>query len=113
MKNFRDFLKSLKEEGADLSHLNTSRSYAVLLGLEGYVGAKKQIKDVGQSVQDIFDQDGKRQREEEAKDKSKSAQRERELLQQQQAEAKRKNSFTYRLKTKLGMGDRVEKPSAK
>ena len=48
MKNFREFLKSLKETGADLSHLNTSRSYAVLLGLEGYIGAKKQVKDAGQ-----------------------------------------------------------------
>lgn len=104
MRNFREFVKSLKEAGADLSHLNTSRSYAVLLGLEGYIGAKKHVKDAGQSFQDMFDQDGKRQREEAAKDKSKSAQREREIL-EQQAEEKRKTSFTYRLRTKLGLED--------
>ena len=111
MKNFKEFLKSLKEAGADLSHLNTSRSYAVLLGLEGYVGAKKHFKDAGQSFKDIFDQDGKRQREEEARDKSESAQRERELL-LQQAEAKRMNSFSHRFRTKLGLGAHAEKPEA-
>lgn len=111
MRNFREFLKSLKAAEADLSHLNTSRSYAVILGLEGYVGAKKHIKDAGQSFQDIFDQDGKREREEAAKDKSQSAQREREVL-HQEAQTKRQNSFPYRLKTKFGFKDSTEKSTA-
>jgi len=111
VKNFREFLKSLKEAGADLSRLNTSRSYAVLLGLEAYIGTKKQIKGAGQSVQDVFDQDGKRAREEAAMDKSKSAQREREILQQQKDE-RRKNSLTYRMKSKLGLDGTPGKPVA-
>ena len=110
-RNFREFLKSLKAAEADLSHLNTSRSYAVILGLEGYVGAKKHFKDAGQSFQDIFDQEGKREREEAAKDKSKSAEREREIL-HQQAQTKRQNSFPYRLKSKFGFKDSAEKPPA-
>ena len=109
--NFRHFLKSLKSEEADLSHLNTSRSYAVILGLEGYVGAKKRVKSAGQSAKDIFDQEGKREREEAAKDKSQSAQREREIL-HQEAQTKRQNSFPYRVKTRLGFKDSDEKPAA-
>ena len=104
VKNFREFLKSLKEAGADLSHLNTSRSYAVLLGLEGYIGAKKHVKAAEQGMKDMLDPEGKRKREEAAKDKSKSAQRERQILEQQEHE-KRKRSLSYRLRRRLGLGD--------
>ena len=100
LRNFREFVKSLKEEGADLSHLNTSRSYAVLLGLESYLGAKKHAKNAKQGMKDMLDPDAKRAREDAAKDNSKSAQRERELLKEQE-DAKRKRSLSYRLKRKL------------
>jgi hypothetical protein len=100
LKNFTEFVKSLEEHKADLSRLSISRSYAVLLGLEGYLGAKKQAKAVQQGVKDVFDPEGKREREEAAKDKSRSAAREREILEQQQME-RRKRSFSYRLMKKL------------
>lgn len=109
MKNFREFVKSLKEEGADLSHLHTSHSYAVLLGLESYIGAKKHAKNAEQGMKDMFDPEGKRQREEAARDKSKSAERERQILQQQEQD-KRKRSLSYRLRKKLGMKDDEEQP---
>lgn len=112
MKNFREFVRALKTAGADLSRLNTSRSYAVLLGLEGYLGAKKQVKGVHQGVKDVFDPDGKKEREEAAKDKSRSAQREREILQQQELE-RRRGSLTYRMKKKLGLVDGREEGTEK
>ncbi len=102
LKNFEEFLKSLKEHGADLSRLNVSRSYAVLLGLEGYLEAKKQAKQVGQGVKDVLNPEAKRAREEAAKDKSQSAAREREVLRQQEMERKRR-SLSFRLKKKLGL----------
>ena len=43
-KNFRQFEKSLREAGVDMSHVSISRSYAILLGLEAYVKARKKIK---------------------------------------------------------------------
>ena len=108
LRNFREFVKSLKEEGADLSRLNLSRSYAVLLGLEGYIGAKKHVKTAEQGMKDVVDQEGKRKREEAAKDKSKSAQQERHILEQQEQE-KRKESLSYKLMRKLGFQDDDEK----
>ncbi|KAK3716716.1 hypothetical protein LTR37_006346 [Vermiconidia calcicola] len=104
LRNFREFVKSLKEEGADLSRLNLSRSYAVLLGLESYIGAKKHVKTAEQGVKDMIDPESKRKREEAARDKSKSAQREREILDQQERE-RRKRSLSYRFKKRLGLKD--------
>ena len=43
-------MRSLKEAGADLSRCSISRAYAVLLGLEGYLGVKRQVKSVEQKV---------------------------------------------------------------
>ena len=43
-KNFRQFEKSLREAGVDMSHVSISRSYVILLGLEVYVKTRKKIK---------------------------------------------------------------------
>lgn len=109
LKNFKDFLRSLEEEGADLSALNVSRSYAVLLGLEGYLGAKKQVKIAERGVRDMWHPQAKREREEAAQDKSRSAQREREIVQQQELE-KRRRSFSSRLLRRLKSDGGEEKP---
>lgn len=101
LKNFEEFMKSLKEHGADLSRLNLSRSYAVLLGLEGYLTAKRHAKGAQQGVKDVLDPDGKRKREEAAKDKSRSAAKEREILDQQEW-TRRQNSMSHRFMKKLG-----------
>jgi hypothetical protein len=102
VKNFREFVKSLKEAGADMSHCNISRSYAVLLGLEGYLGAKKHVKLAEQTVKDIIDPEEKRKREEAQMDNSKSAQREREVLQRHDEEQKKEEGFGAKVKKKLG-----------
>ena len=111
LKNFKEFVKSLKSEGADLSRLNLGRSYAVLLGLEGYLDAKRHAKTAEQGLKDILDPQGKKSREEAAKDKSKSAEQERRFLERQERE-KRKRSLTYRMMKKLGLGEDGEESHA-
>lgn len=101
VRNFREFVKNLKEAGADMSRCNISRSYAVLLGLEGYQGAKKHVKTAEQGVKDMLDPEGRRKREEAARDKSKSAERERRVLEEQER-ARRQQSFSFRVKKRLG-----------
>ncbi|KAK4155544.1 hypothetical protein C8A00DRAFT_41822 [Chaetomidium leptoderma] len=44
--NFRAFVKSLKESGVDMGRVSVSKSYAVLVGLEMYVKARKKAGDV-------------------------------------------------------------------
>lgn len=105
VKNFREFVKSLKEAGADMSHCNISRSYAVLLGLEGYIGAKKHVKYAEQGVKDVLNPEEKRKREEAEMDKSKSAQKERQILEQQE-KMKREQSLTHRFRKKLGVDEK-------
>ena len=112
LRNFQQFVKSLKEAGADLSRLSTSRSYAVLLGLEGYLGVKKQVRTAEQGVRDMVDREGKKKREEAAKDKSQSAERERQILEQQEVE-RRKRGLSYRVRRKLGLGPKEEKGGEK
>ena len=101
LKNFRQLLKNLQACGTDLSHLSTSRSYAVLLGLEGYLGAKRQVHAAEQGVKDVLDPETKKKREQEAMDKSQSAQREREVL-AQEAKQRRKSSLSHRFMKRLG-----------
>ncbi|GIZ43546.1 hypothetical protein CKM354_000676800 [Cercospora kikuchii] len=102
VRNFREFLKNLKEEGADLSHLNVSRSYAVILGLEGYLTVKQRAKNVKQGAKDMIDPEEKRRRLEAEKDKSQSAQREREVLAMEQNQ-QRSRSMSQRFIKKMGL----------
>lgn len=48
--NFRAFLKSLKKEGVDMSHLTISKSYVVLVGLETYIKTTKKSKSFVQKL---------------------------------------------------------------
>ncbi|MCJ1471249.1 hypothetical protein MMC07_009897 [Pseudocyphellaria aurata] len=45
--NFRAFIRTLEDRGVDMSAMTVSKSYAVLLGLEGYAKTRKKLKDVG------------------------------------------------------------------
>ena len=63
-KSFRGFVHSLKDAGADMSRVSISRSYAVLVGLEGYLGAKRNVKKGEQRIKDIIHPEEARQREE-------------------------------------------------
>jgi hypothetical protein len=107
-KNFRAFVHSLEEQGADMSRVSISRSYAVLVGLEAYVKTRKKLKHGVQHVADaetrIVHPDAYRRKVEEEKDKSKSAERERQLLAagEQREEAERKeNSWRRRMWRKM------------
>lgn len=83
-KNFRAFVRSLKDAGVDMSRVSVSRSYAVLIGLEGYKRARKKIKNGKQHLADhkqkLLHPDQVKKREEAEKDKSNSAEKEREAL---------------------------------
>ncbi|KAH0385791.1 hypothetical protein KCU92_g3274, partial [Aureobasidium melanogenum] len=101
-------LLRLREAGVDMSRVSISRAYAVLVGLEGYLGAKRSLKQGEQKIKDVINPEEARQREEAKKDKSKSAQKEREILEAQakkDEEAKRQSSITDRLKSKLHIGN--------
>lgn len=54
LKNFREFVRSLKDAGADLGRCSIGRSYAVLLGLEGYLGVKKGFKGARKGMKGLF-----------------------------------------------------------
>lgn len=111
--NFRAFVHSLRDEGADMSHVSISRSYAVLVGLETYTKARKQVKNAEASVvheKDKILNPEKVKLEEEAKqDNSKSAEKERQYLEQQREaeerearERKAKRSLTGRMSDAFG-----------
>lgn len=48
--NFRAFVHALKNNGVDMSHISISRSYAVLVGIEGYMKFKQKKKDVKDKI---------------------------------------------------------------
>ena len=76
----------------------------MIMGLEGYVGAKKQVADLGKGVRDLLDPEEKRRREDLEKDKSQSAARERAVVEAE--ERKRKGQrLSVRLKRRLGIDE--------
>lgn len=111
VRNFREFLRNLKEAGADLSRLNVSRSYAVIIGLESYVSVKKKSKQAKQGVWDALHPEEKKKREEAEKDKSKSAERERMVLAEEQL-AKRTESKSWRFMKRVGLREEDGKGAA-
>jgi hypothetical protein len=74
---FKAFLHSLKEAGADMSHLSISRSYAILVGLEAYVKTKRRGKKIVKSLLHgrdlLLTHDELKKREEEGLDRSETA----------------------------------------
>lgn len=88
--NFRAFVRNLKEEGVDLSHVSISKSYAVLVGLEAYMATTRKGKEAVEKVlhrrDRILDPEEFARREEEARDKSKSAALERRALEREERE---------------------------
>lgn len=103
--NFRAFVHSLKDHGADMSHVSISQSYAVLVGLETYTKARKQIKNAEASVvhakDKLLDPEKVRMEEEAKRDKSQSAEKERQYLERQREaevqERRAKRSLTGKL----------------
>ncbi|UNI23159.1 hypothetical protein JDV02_008994 [Purpureocillium takamizusanense] len=102
--NFRAFVRNLKDEGADMSHVSISKSYTVLVGLETYVKTRRKGKDFLDKLVRRRDKmvapEEFRRKQEEGKDKSESAEKERRVLERerQAEEAARAEAST---------GDRV------
>jgi len=108
VKNFQGFVKNLEEAGADMSRVSISRSYAVLRGLESYLGAKRTIRKGEQKMKDMMRPEEAREREEREKDKTQSAQKERAILEAQAKEdesLKRQQSMPHRVLRKLHIGE--------
>jgi len=88
VSNFRAFVHSLKDAGADMSRVSISRSYAVLVGLEAYVKSRRRGKKFVQRLihhrDKLLSPQELAKREEEERDKSESAERERRFLETKQ-----------------------------
>lgn len=50
--NFRAFVHALQNNGVDMSRVSISRSYAVLVGIEGYMKFKQKKKDVKDKIEE-------------------------------------------------------------
>ncbi|CAK7229484.1 hypothetical protein SCUCBS95973_007238 [Sporothrix curviconia] len=50
VSNFRAFLQSLREAGADMKHLSISKAYVVLVGLEAYMRTRQRGKKLIQKL---------------------------------------------------------------
>lgn len=107
-RNFRAFVHSLKDAGVDMSRVSISRSYAVLLGLEGYIRTKKKaemgLHHVETQAERIFKPEQAKDRREREFDKTESAKKERAHL-EKLAKVKKDQGLAQRLKSKLGLGE--------
>ncbi|KID72087.1 IQ domain-containing protein IQM6 [Metarhizium brunneum] len=102
--SFRAFVKNLKEEGVDMSHVSISKSYTILVGLETYLKTRKKGKELVGKLMHGKDKlvapEEVQRREEEEKDKSESAEKERRVLEREREEADK-------VKREMSKSDRV------
>ncbi|KAM0698583.1 hypothetical protein Q7P36_002050 [Cladosporium allicinum] len=110
VRNFREFVRCLKETGADMSRCSISRSYAVILGLEGYIRTKDQAKKAERGVRELVNPEEKRRREKVEFDASASAAREREVLRQERERRKSEGGLGARFRRSLGLGSSSSTP---
>ncbi|KAI9835715.1 MAG: hypothetical protein M1819_001892 [Sarea resinae] len=83
--SFRNFTHHLKASGVDTSRVSISKSYAVLLGLEGYVKTRKKMH---RAKEKVLHPGRARQQEEEENEGTESARRERDVVAQERDNAK-------------------------
>ena len=102
--NFRAFVRNLKDEGVDMSHVSISKSYTILVGLETYLKTrrkgKKFVEKLVHGRDKLVDPEEVKRRQEAAKDTSQSAQKERKHLEKQKEEEEA-------AKAELNPGERV------
>lgn len=95
-KNFRAFVHSLRDAGVDMSRVSISKSYAVLLGLEGYIKTKKKVeaweREMGREVEKMIHPEEARERERREMDMSVSARKEREHLERERVEREKERA---------------------
>ncbi len=104
--HFRAFVQSLKEAGADMSHVSISRSYAILVGLEAYVKTRRRGKRLVKALihgrDMLLSPEQLKQREERELDKRESAERERRIAEMQREDEERdENIANIKLLKKL------------
>lgn len=96
-KNFRAFVRSLRDAGVDMSRVSILRSYAVLIGLEGYKRTRKKIMHGKQHLadhkQNLLHPDQAKRKEEVEKNKSNLAEKERQVV---VASTQQKTAFARR-----------------
>jgi hypothetical protein len=109
--NFRAFVHSLKDAGADMSNVSISRSYAVLIGLEAYVRTRKRGKRFVQQLihgsEKKFSVDEIAKREEEQRDKVESVATEQRFFEGVE-QLEREDNADIKLLNKLHIRRRTE-----
>ncbi|KAG6146334.1 hypothetical protein E4U22_006476 [Claviceps purpurea] len=102
--NFRAFVRNLKDEGVDTSHVSISKSYTILVGLETYLKTRRKGKEwMGKLVRSkdkVLAPEEVKKKDEAQLDKSKSAATERYVVEREKEEESRR-------KSELGVGERV------
>ncbi|KAG6115376.1 hypothetical protein E4U13_002802 [Claviceps humidiphila] len=102
--NFRAFVRNLKDEGVDTSHVSISKSYTILVGLETYLKTRRKGKEwMGKLVRSkdkVLAPEEVKKKDEAQLDKSKSAATERDVVEREKEEESRR-------KSELGVGERV------
>ncbi|KAG6279484.1 hypothetical protein E4U47_003300 [Claviceps purpurea] len=102
--NFRAFVRNLKDEGVDTSHVSISKSYTILVGLETYLKTRRKGKEwMGKLVRSkdkVLAPEEVKKKDEAQLDKSKSAATERCVVEREKEEESRR-------KSELGVGERV------
>lgn len=106
--NFRAFVKNLKEDGVDMSHVSISKSYTILVGLETYLKTRRKGKEFVAKLihgkDKLVAPEEVKKKQEEQKDTSESAERERMVLEKEREEqerVKRETSKTDRVAEKI------------
>lgn len=114
VKNFRAFVNSLNDAGADMSHVSISRSYAILVGLETYIAGRRRAKSLVHRIMHgsdkVISPKEVARREEQEREKSESVEREKrflELKQQMDEEDGEPKKGSAKLRDKLHIGTRV------
>ena len=108
---FRHFVQHLHEAGVDMSRVSISKSYAVLLGLEAYLGGKTRVhkaeKGIKEGVERIVHPAEAKARREAAKDLSQSARLEEEHRRRQQQQQQQQSALSWRGRMATGLTGRV------
>jgi hypothetical protein len=101
VENFRAFVHSLKDAGADLSHVNIPQSYAVIYGVENWykvkAGTESNMEHLQHKMEKLLKPEEARKREEAERDNSESARKEAEYLAKEKE--RRQESWKTELKT--------------
>ena len=110
---FRHFVRHLETSGVDMSRVSISKSYAVLLGLEAYIGGKTRVQKFERGLKDGLDRvlhpaEAKARREA-AKDSSQSARLEEAHRRRQQQE---RAAISWRGRVADGWTSRVDSTRA-